>query len=60
MCSSGIDAKYALQIDTTIDDGNTSTGSIRAVATSSAPATAIAPAVITTTTTGAYTVCQSF
>lgn len=60
ICSSGIDAKYALQIDTTIDDGNTSTGALRAVATTSAPATVTTPTVITTSTTGAYTVCQSF
>jgi prepilin-type N-terminal cleavage/methylation domain-containing protein len=61
MCSSGIDAKFALQIDTTIDDGNTTTGSIRATATTAAP-TAVAPAaaLIEVTTTGAYTVCQSF
>lgn len=61
MCSSGIDAKFALQIDTTIDDGVTTSGSIRATATTVAP-TAAAPeaAAIIVETTGAYTVCQSF
>jgi len=61
MCSSGIDAKFALQIDTTIDDGVTNTGSIRATPTTAAP-TEAAPAasVITVSTTGPYTVCQSF
>jgi prepilin-type N-terminal cleavage/methylation domain-containing protein len=61
MCSSGIDAKFALQIDTTIDDGNTTTGSIRATKTTAAPTTT-APAAesIDVTTTGAYTVCESF
>ena len=28
-CSSGILGKYAKQLDTTLDDGNTTTGSIR-------------------------------
>jgi prepilin-type N-terminal cleavage/methylation domain-containing protein len=62
MCSSGIDAKYALQIDTTIDDGNTTTGSIRATPTVAAPtgATAPASALIDVTTTGAFTVCEAF
>ncbi len=32
MCSSGILGKYAKQLDTTLDDGNTSTGSVRVVA----------------------------
>lgn len=63
MCSSGIDAKFALQIDTTMDDGNTTTGSIRSVVTGTAPTSITTPptaADITVSTTGAYTVCQSF
>jgi prepilin-type N-terminal cleavage/methylation domain-containing protein len=61
MCSSGIDAKFALQLDTTIDDGVTNTGSIRATPTTAAPTgTAPAASVITVSTTGSYTVCQSF
>lgn len=61
MCSSGIDAKFALQIDTTIDDGNTTTGSIRATPTTPAPSTTVpAASLIDVNTTGAYTVCQSF
>ncbi len=61
MCSSGIDAKYALQIDTTIDDGNTTTGSIRATLTTNPPTTtAPAAGLVDVATTGAYTVCQSF
>lgn len=61
MCSSGIDAKFALQIDTTMDDGNTTTGSIRAIKTTAAP-TAAAPDAedVKVDTTGAYTVCQAF
>lgn len=63
MCSSGIDAKFALQIDATIDDGVTNTGSIRATATAAAPTSVTTPpaaALIAVDTTGAYTVCQSF
>jgi prepilin-type N-terminal cleavage/methylation domain-containing protein len=64
MCSSGIDAKFALQIDTTIDDGDTSAGTVRATPTTAAPTTT-APSVaaadkITSTKNGAYTVCQSY
>lgn len=61
MCSSGIDAKFALQIDTTVDDGNTSTGSLRATPTTTAPTTtAPAATAIDVTTNGPYTLCQAF
>jgi prepilin-type N-terminal cleavage/methylation domain-containing protein len=61
MCSSGIDAKFALQIDTTMDDGNTTTGSMRATATTAAPTTTAPDAsAITVSTTGTFTLCQSF
>ena len=33
VCSSGILGKYAKQLDTTLDDGNTATGSVRVVTT---------------------------
>lgn len=63
-CSSGILGKFARQIDTTIDDGNTTTGSIRvrALVTGAAvaaPAAAIASTVADFDTTG-YTVCMTF
>jgi hypothetical protein len=32
VCSQGILGKYAKQLDTTLDDGNTATGSVRVVA----------------------------
>jgi prepilin-type N-terminal cleavage/methylation domain-containing protein len=61
MCSSGIEAKFALQIDTTMDDGNTTTGSMRAVATTAAPtAAAVAAVNIDVNTNGTFTLCQAF
>ncbi len=59
VCSSGIDAKFALQMDITLDNGNTTTGSVRAI---SSTATGSPPSAetITAATTGIYTVCQSF
>lgn len=43
VCSEGILGKFAKQLDTTMDDGNTATGSMRAVATGATrPATAVA------------------
>ena len=63
-CSSGILGKFARQLDNTIDDGNTTTGSIRVRAlvtggTVAAPAAAIASTVTDFDTTG-YTVCMTF
>ncbi len=63
-CSSGILGKFAKQLDTTMDDGNTTTGSIRTRAlvvgsTVTAPAAAIASTVADFDTTG-YTVCMTF
>lgn len=61
MCSSGIEAKFALQIDTTMDDGNTTTGSMRATATTAAPtAAAVAAGNIDVNTNGTFTLCQAF
>jgi len=59
ICSAGILGKFAKQLDTTLDDGETSTGSVRAYVTA---ATAWSP----TTGTGLvvdsnpYNVCMSF
>jgi prepilin-type N-terminal cleavage/methylation domain-containing protein len=59
ICSQGIQGRYARQIDTTIDDGNTRTGSVRAIsdgATTASDAIEILPqndAVL-------YTVCHAF
>ena len=62
-CSSTILGKYAKQLDTTLDDGNTATGSIR-VRDLVVGATAAPPVAATVTTavddnTG-YTVCMTF
>ena len=60
VCSEGIQGKFAKQIDTTMDDGNTATGSVRTMPqgyTGTAQnATATASIVDGTT----YTVCASF
>jgi len=63
-CSSGILGKFAKQLDTTMDDGNTETGSIRTRAlvvgiAATAPLPAIASTVANFETTG-YTVCMTF
>jgi len=61
-CSAGLLGKYAKQLDTTLDDGNTATGSIRVIvdqtAVQTAPATAIANASVDDATP--YTVCMTF
>lgn len=64
VCSAGILGKFAKQIDTTLDDSNTATGSVRAYA--SASGTGTASWVNTTGTTGLiddstpYNVCMAF
>ena len=60
VCSGGLDAKFALQLDTTMDDGNTTKGSMRAVKTANPSATVAGAEEITSATTGKYTLCQSF
>jgi prepilin-type N-terminal cleavage/methylation domain-containing protein len=59
ICSRGIQGRYARQIDTTIDDGNTATGSVRVLADN------VASQVNAITVTAAddatlYTVCMGF
>jgi len=59
VCSQGIQGRYVRQIDTTIDDGNSITGAVRALvdgAASQADATPIAAANDATL----YTVCMAF
>ena len=60
MCSSGLDAKFALQVDTTLDDGNTTTGSMRAAERAKAPAKTGTAVEIKADTAGKYTVCMAF
>lgn len=64
VCSQGILGKFAKQLDTNLDDGNTATGSVQAIADVTThpqptiPQTAIATAMIDDATP--YTVCMSF
>ncbi len=59
ICSDGILGRFARQLDITIDDGNTATGSMRSVPSGSAVGTAgTATAVINDATS--YTVCLTF
>ena len=57
ICSAGILGKFAKQLDTQLDDGNTSTGSVR-VALPTAPTAAVLTADIIDST--AYNVCIAF
>lgn len=59
VCSSGIQGRFARQIDTTMDDGNTGTGTVRVIpngAATAADATTLTPANDATL----YTVCAGF
>ena len=57
ICSDGILGKFAKQLDVTLDDGETSTGSLRAVVSGVAGAGVLTSAIVDSTT---YTVCLSF
>jgi len=59
VCSQGIQGRYVRQIDTTIDDGNTATGSVRAIADGSATA-ADATNVTAAMDAQLFTVCMAF
>jgi len=62
ICSRGILGKFAKQLDTTVDDGNTAAGSMRAVASTVVGTTRNTAAVPTGTIDDAtsYTVCMAF
>ncbi len=58
-CSAGLLGKYAKQLDTTLDDGNTATGSIRVIANGAAAgATALATTAVDDA--ASFTVCMAF
>jgi prepilin-type N-terminal cleavage/methylation domain-containing protein len=59
VCSQGIQGRYARQIDTTIDDGNTQTGSVRAIIDGSAKE-GNAVEVTAGNDANLYTVCMAF
>lgn len=58
ICSDLILGRDALQIDTTLDDGNTQTGNIR-VGVAGADGASLATAVVTAAQANQYTVCMS-
>jgi len=63
ICSRSILGKFALQLDVTLDDGTTTTGSVRVMADQTAPGTVPAAAVASTVANFAdtpYTVCMGF
>ncbi|MCR4304111.1 MAG: prepilin-type N-terminal cleavage/methylation domain-containing protein [Gallionella sp.] len=57
VCSASIAGKFAKQLDTTLDDGNSSTGSLMATTSSAVPATADSDITSTEDDTP-YTVCM--
>lgn len=59
ICSDSILGKYATQLDTTLDDGETSTGSVRAIAAANS-GNAVTSAVVNAAPSDTYTVCMSF
>jgi hypothetical protein len=59
VCSQGIQGRYARQIDTTLDDGNTGTGSVRAISDGATTA-ADAIEILLQNDAVLYTVCQAF
>lgn len=59
ICSDGILGKFAKQLDTTMDDGSTNTGSMRSVPSGSAVGTVATTTALINDATS-YTVCLSF
>lgn len=59
ICSDGILGKFATQLDTMLDDGETSTGSVRVIAQANT-GNAVTTAVVNAAPAAAYTVCMSF
>ncbi|MDP1735010.1 MAG: prepilin-type N-terminal cleavage/methylation domain-containing protein [Sulfuritalea sp.] len=63
ICSSGIQGRFARQIDTTIDDGNTSTGTVRVLGTLAGGELATSATFYTVTNADdatLYTVCVAY
>jgi len=59
ICSSGIQGRFARQLDTMLDDGNTRTGTVRVIANSAATQ-ADADLLTTANDQTQYTVCSGF
>ena len=62
VCSTGILGKFAKQLDTNLDDGNTATGSMQVMVNPPVPQTVAGAALLTTNVNDAtsYTVCLAF
>lgn len=60
VCSANIPGRLAKQIDANLDDGETSTGAVRAVGTGTAAAGTNAITSLTVTDGNPYTVCMTF
>ena len=62
VCSASIPGKFAKQLDTTLDDGNTATGSVMVIAPVAPPTTAATAPLATTSVVDdtPYTVCMGY
>jgi prepilin-type N-terminal cleavage/methylation domain-containing protein len=61
ICSAGVLGKFAKQLDTTLDDGDTATGSVRSYATGTTPAWATVTGTSPTLSdSSTYNVCMAF
>lgn len=62
VCSAGIQGRYARQIDSTIDDGNTSTGTVRVIGTNAGGQVSTGPQyqVVATDDATLFTVCVAY
>ncbi len=61
VCTAGIQGRFARQIDTTVDDGVTNTGTVRVICQGTCANAAAFPAALTPANDAAlYTVCSSF
>ncbi|MBP9655575.1 MAG: prepilin-type cleavage/methylation domain-containing protein, partial [Rhodocyclaceae bacterium] len=60
VCSTNIQGRFVRQLDTTIDDGNTATGTLRVICQNECPTAPSFPANLTTAEdANLYTVCAS-
>jgi prepilin-type N-terminal cleavage/methylation domain-containing protein len=60
VCSDNVPGKFAMQLDTTLDDGNTQTGSVMVLDPAGTALTSVATATIGTTPDKPYTVCMGY
>ena len=58
ICSQGILGKFVLQLDTTLDDGNPETGSLRAILQTAIPGNASTTATVNANLANGFTVCM--